>query len=128
MESKKQTPKYTAEFRERGIRLYREQRPDYTSEFKQVRAAIKRSGDRLNAQNAAYRAIASKLGCSPDTLRAWCVQAARDAGERSGPSSEKKARIKELEREVKELRTANEILKKASAYFAQAELDRPFRK
>jgi hypothetical protein len=44
MESKKQTPKYTAEFRERGIRLYREQRPDYTSEFKQVRAAIKRSG------------------------------------------------------------------------------------
>jgi transposase-like protein len=82
----------------------------------------------LNAQNAAYRAIASKLGCSPDTLRAWCVQAARDAGERSGPSSEEKARIKELEREVKELRTANEILKKASAYFAQAELDRPFRK
>jgi transposase-like protein len=82
----------------------------------------------LNAQNAAYRAIASKLGCSPDTLRAWCVQAARDAGERSGPSSEEKARIEELEREVKEPRTANEILKKASAYFAQAELDRPFRK
>lgn len=82
----------------------------------------------MNAQNAAYRAIASKLGCSPDTLRAWCVQAARDAGERSGPSSEEKARIEELEREVKELRTANEILKKASAYFAQAELDRPFRK
>ena len=110
MESKKHTPKYTAEFRERGVRLYREQRPDYTSD------------------NAAYRAIASKLGCSHDTLRAWCIQAARDAGERSGPSSEEKARIKQLEREVKELRTANEILKKASAYFAQAELDRPFRK
>jgi transposase-like protein len=110
MESKKHTPKYTAEFRERGVRLYREHRPDYTSD------------------NAAYRAIASKLGCSPDTLRTWCIQAARDAGERSGPSSEEKARIKELEREVKELRTANEILKKASAYFAQAELDRPFRK
>jgi len=56
------------------------------------------------------------------------VQAARDAGERSGPSSEEKARIKELERENRELRQANEILKKASAYFAQAELDRPFRK
>ena len=129
MESKKHTPKYTAEFRERGVRLYREQRSDYTSEFKQVRAADRTvPGDRSNAQNAAYRTIASKLGCSHDTLRAWCIQAARNAGERSGPSSEEKARIKALEREVKELRTANEILKKASAYFAQAELDRPFRK
>jgi transposase-like protein len=61
-------------------------------------------------------------------LRAWCLQAARDAGERAGPTSEEKARIRELEREVRELRQANEILKKASAYFAQAELDRPFRK
>jgi transposase len=110
MDQKKPTPKYTAEFRERGVRLFREQRPDYTSD------------------NAAYRAIASKLGCSHDTLRAWCLQAARDAGERGGVTSEEKARIKALEREVKELRTANEILKKASAYFAQAELDRPFRK
>ncbi len=129
MESKKHIPKYTAEFRERGVRLYREQRPDYTREFKQVRAAPSNGpGDRLKAQNAAYRAIASKLGCSPGTLPTWCIQAVHDAGERSGPSSEEKARIKELEREVKELRTANEIQKKASAYFAQAELDRPFRK
>ena len=59
-------------------------------------------------------------------MRAWCHQAARDSGERDGLSSEQKARLKALEREVKELRTANEILKKASAYFAQAELDRPF--
>ena len=110
MDQKKPTPKYTAEFRERGVRLFREQLPDYTSD------------------NAAYRAIASKLGCSHDTLRAWCIQAARDAGERGGVTSEEKARIKALEREVKELRTANEVLKKASAYFAQAELDRPFRK
>ena len=110
MDHKKPTPKYTAEFRERGVRLFHEQRRDYTSD------------------NAAYRAIASKLGCSQDTLRAWCIQAARDAGERGGATSEEKARIKALEREVKELRTANEILKKASAYFAQAELDRPFRK
>lgn len=111
MESKKKrTPAYTAEFRERGVRLFRERRPDYTSD------------------NAAYRAIAPKLGCSHDTLRAWCIQAARDAGERDGLTSEQKARLKALEREVKELRTANEILKKASAYFAQAELDRLFRK
>ena len=71
----------------------------------------------MTAQNADYRAIASKLGCSHDTLRAWCIQAARDAGDRSGPSSEEKARIKELEREVKELRTANEILKKGETIF-----------
>jgi transposase-like protein len=110
MEKKNATPKYTSEFRERGVRLYREHRPDYTSD------------------NAAYRAIASKLGCSHDTLRAWCLQVARDAGDRSGPTTQEKARIKALERENRELRTANEILKKASAYFAQAELDRPFRK
>ena len=111
MESKKKpTPTYTAEFRERGVRLYREHRPDYTSD------------------NAAYRAIASKLGCSHDTLRSWCLQAARDSGERAGLTTDERARLKQLERENRELRTANEILKKASAYFAQAELDRPFRK
>ena len=110
MEQKKHTPKYSAEFRERGVRLYREHRSDYASD------------------TSAYKAISSKLGCSADTLRAWCVQAARDAGERDGLTSEQKARLKALERENRELRTANEILKKASAYFAQAELDRPFRK
>ena len=111
MESKKKhTPTYTAEFRERGVRLYREHRSDYTSD------------------NAAYRVIASKLGCSHDTLRAWCLQAARDAGERAGLTTDERARLKQLERENRQLRQANEILKKASAYFAQAELDRPFRK
>jgi len=63
-------------------------------------------------------AIASKLGCSPDSLRGWCQRAERDAGKRAGLSSEEKSRIKELERENRELRQANEILKKASAYFA----------
>ena len=69
-----------------------------------------------------------RLGCSPDSLRVWCQQAERDAGQRGGPTSAEKDRIKELEREVRELRQANEILKKASAYFAAAELDRPFRR
>ena len=101
---------YLAEFRARGVRLFREHRSDYSSD------------------SAAYRAIASKLGCSSFSLRDWCRRAARDAGELSGPTSEEKARIKALERENRELRQANEILKKASAYFAQAELDRPFRK
>ncbi len=110
MTQRKATPTYTAEFRARGVRLFKENRANYPS------------------NNAAYRAIASKLGCSPDSLRAWCQQSERDAGERSGLSSDEKARLKALEREVRELRQANEILKKASAYFAAAELDRPFRK
>ena len=110
MTQKKHTPAYPAELRERGVRLFRENRSDYTSD------------------NAAYRAIAPKLGCSPDSLRVWCQQAERDAGERAGLTTAEKDRIKDLEREVRELRQANEILKKASAYFAQAELDRPFRK
>ena len=109
MTKKKHTPAYPAELRERGVRLFRENRSDYTSD------------------NAAYRAIAPKLGCSPDSLRVWCQQAERDAGERAGLTTAEKDRIKDLEREVRELRQANEILKKASAYFAQAELDRPFR-
>jgi len=110
MTQRKHTPSYTAEFRTRGVRLFKENRADYASD------------------NAAYRAIAPKLGCSPDSLRAWCQQADRDAGQRSGLTSEEKVRLKALERENRELRQANEILKKASAYFAQAELDRPFKR
>lgn len=110
MTQKKKHPTYTPEFRERGVRLFREHRPDYAS------------------NNAAYKAIGSKLGCSGDTLRGWYLQAERDVGNRAGATSEEKARIKELERENRELRQANEILKKASAYFALAELDRPWKK
>ena len=110
MIQKKTPPRYTVEFRSRGVRLFQENRSDYTSD------------------NAAYRAIAPKLGCSPDSLRTWCRQAETDAGARVGPTSDEKARIKELERENRELRQANEILKKASAYFAMAELDRPFKR
>nr|WP_156916864.1 IS3 family transposase [Leisingera aquimarina] len=93
------TPAYPAELRERGVRLFRENRGDYASD------------------TAAYKAIAPKLGCSPDSLRVWCQQAERDAGQRGGLTSAEKDRIKELEREVRELRQANEILKKASALF-----------
>ena len=100
MTQRKPTPTYTAEFRERGIRLFKENRGNYSSD------------------NAAYKAIASKLGCSPDSLRAWCQQLERDSGKRGGLTSDEKARLKALERENRELRQANEILKKASAYFA----------
>ena len=122
------TAGYPAELRERGVRLLREHRSDNSSD------------------NAACRAIAPKLGCAPDSLRVWCRRAERaerdagerdagerdagerDPGERPGLTPAEKDRIKELEREVRELRTANEILKRASACFARAELDRPFRK
>ncbi len=109
--SKKRTAKpYSPEFRERAVRLAMEHRDEYLPEA------------------AALTAIAGKLTCSPDSLRVWMRQVQRDGGERPGQTTAEKARIKELEREVRELRQANEILKKASAYFAQAELDRPFRK
>ena len=108
---KKTTAKpYSPEFRERAVRLAMEHRDDYQTEA------------------AALTAIAGKLGCSPDSLRVWMRQVQRDGGERPGQTTAEKARIKELERENRELRQANEILRKASAYFAQAELDRPFRK
>ena len=70
----------------------------------------------------------SKIGWSGETLRRWVWQAERDTGKVSGPTSAEQARIRELEREVRALRQANEILRKASAYFAQAELDRPFKR
>ena len=68
--------------------------------------------------------IAAKIGCTPETLRTWVRQAERDAGQRPGLTTDERARMKQLERENRELRQANEILRKASAYFAQAELDR----
>ena len=107
---KKTAKPYSPEFRERAVRLAMEHRDEYQSEA------------------AALTAIAGKLGCSPDSLRVWVRQAQRDGGERPGLTTADRARIKELEHENRELRQANEILKKASAYFAMAELDRPFRK
>ena len=73
---------------------------------------------------AAISSIAAKIGCSRETLRNWVRQAERDQGRRAGPTTEERERIKALERESRELRQANEILRKASAYFAEAELDR----
>jgi transposase-like protein len=75
-------------------------------------------------QWTAIRAIAPKIGCASETLRQWVRRAERNAGQRPGVTSEERDRLKALEREVKELRRANEILRKASAYFAMAELDR----
>ena len=77
-----------------------------------------------NREWAAISSIASKIGCTPETLRQWVRQAERDQGKRAGLTSAERERLKQLEREVRELQRANEILRKAAAFFAQAELDR----
>jgi transposase len=88
-----------------------------------VRMVLEHGGDHAS-QWAAIGSIAAKIGCTSETLRKWVRQAERDRGVRAGPTTDERERIKALEREVRELRQANEILKKASAYFATAELDR----
>jgi transposase len=76
------------------------------------------------SQWAAIRSMAEKLGCTAETLRRWVRQSERDTGVRPGLTTDERLKLKELERENRELKRANEILRKASAYFAQAELDR----
>ena len=88
-----------------------------------VRMVLDHGGDHAS-QWAAIGSIAAKIGCTAETLRKWVRQAERDRGLRAGPTTEERERIKALEREVRELRQANEILRKASEYFAMAELDR----
>ena len=102
--SKRKT--YSKEVRERSVRLVLEGLDEYGSTW------------------AAVQSIASKMGCTPQTLQKWVKQHQIDHGLKEGQSTSEKQRIKDLERENKELRRANEILKKASAFFAQAELDR----
>ena len=98
--------KYPPEVRERAVRLVFEQEGSYASRW------------------AAVMSIAEKMGCSAEALRSWVKQAEADAGKGPRLTSVERERMKDLEREVRELRRANDILRKASAYFAQAELDR----
>ncbi len=80
------------------------------------------------SQWATISAIAPKIGCTPETLRLWVRQSERNSGQRDGLSTVERERVKLLERENRQLRQANEILRKASAYFAQAELARPLKR
>ena len=98
--------RFSPEVRDRAVRMVLEHTNEHASQW------------------AAITSIAEKIGCSAETLRHWVRQAECDTGKRPGLTTEEQARLKQLERENFELRRANEILKKASAYFAQAELDR----
>ena len=106
MEKQGTGERYSVEVRSRAVRMVLEHAGEYGSQW------------------AAISSIAGKIGCTAETLRRWVRQAERDEGLKPGPTSAEAARIRDLEREVRELRQANEILRKASAYFAQAELDR----
>ena len=98
--------RYSPEVRERAVRLVFEHESEYESQW------------------AAIGSVASKIGCTAETLRKWVRQAERDQGRRDGMTSSDRERLKALERENRELKRANDILRTASAYFAQAELDR----
>ena len=98
--------KFSPEVQERAVRMVEESRGEHESQW------------------AAIRSVAAKLGCTTETLRRWVRQAEIDQGKRAGVTSSDAERILQLERENRELRKANEILKVASAFFAQAELDR----
>ena len=98
--------KYSVETLERAVRLVFDHESEHASQW------------------AAIVSIAGKIGCTPETLRSWVRRAERDSGKRPGLRTDERQRLKDLEREVRELKRANEILRKASAYFAQAELDR----
>ncbi len=106
MTNESTTRKFSPEVRERAVRMVSEHRGEHPSQW------------------AAIVSISSKIGCTAQTLSTWVKQAERDTGKRAGLTTDERERLRQLERENRELRQANEILRKASAYFAQAELDR----
>lgn len=106
----KTTNKYSPEVRERSVRMVLDNQGQHESRW------------------SAILSIFSKIGCAPQTLNEWVKRAEVDTGQRGGVTTEMAEKMKALERENRELKQANETLRKASAYFAQAELDRPFKR
>ena len=106
----KTTNKYSPEVRERAVRM------------------VLSNEDQHESRWSAILSISAKIGCAPQTLNEWVKKAEVDSGRRGGIPTETAEKMKALERENRELKQANEILRKASAYFAQAELDRPFKR
>ena len=106
MTHESKSPKFSPEVRGRAVRMVQEHRSEHASQW------------------AAIVSIAAKIGCTAQTLNEWVKKAEVDSGRKPGVTTDERDRLKALEREVRELRQANEILRKASAYFAQAELDR----
>ena len=106
----KTTKHYSPEIRDRAVRMVNDHQGEYSSEW------------------AAIQSIAAKIGCTSETLRRWIRVSQKAAGITKATGANEPERIKALERENRELRQANEILRKASAYCAQAELDRPFKR
>ena len=102
----KRQPTYSPEVRDRAVRLVLTSEHEHSSRW------------------AATQSVASKIGCTPETLRKWIQRTEVDQGIKAGVTTDQAQRFKELERENRELKRANEILKKAAAFFAQAELDR----
>jgi transposase-like protein len=104
------TKRYSPEVRERAVRLFEQALTEHSSRW------------------AATKSVADKIGCTTESLRRWAKQAEMDQGKRDGLTTDERQQMKDLQREIKELRRANEILKTASAFFAQAELDRQLKK
>ena len=110
MDKKRTRQTFSPEVRERAVRMVREHRSEHASQWNTIVS------------------IAAKIGCSAQTLNEWVKRTQVDSGERPGVGTDLLEKLKAQDREIRELRQANEILRKASAYFAQAELDRPFKR